>query len=312
MVHMETLQTPATREYETEVVVHCPLCNGLDHKEVAARGILKKGGPVVALTNVCCISCGMVFANPRPTPEAYKKLYTQDYAKERGEVSVEEQQESLDRLQEKDKGKQIREFLQTYLSDAAVCIIGAGWGFTAGSLKDHVSHVQAVEPSQEQAAYIKTRGIDVFNGDLSDFHQSYEGEKFDIIIMHHVFEHFTAPKEALQKIKSLLKPEGVIYIEVPNVVEFNKPVDHFFDILHPLNFSPATLSHMLRKAGCKIIAHNSNKPTRIQVVAARSDHPGDAVDDSVFSESKSLASVSMYLNKRRLRDFLYNIKQKFR
>ena len=38
--------------------------------------------------------------------------------------------------------------------------------------------------------------------------------KYDIIILSHVIEHFREPKEILIKIKSMLKENGFIYIEV--------------------------------------------------------------------------------------------------
>ena len=53
-------------------------------------------------------------------------------------------------------------------------------------------------------------GSDVFG--IHEKHDSF----FDIIIFRHVLEHLLNPKIALQKLKNLLRKDGVIYLAVPN------------------------------------------------------------------------------------------------
>jgi SAM-dependent methyltransferase len=93
------------------------------------------------------------------------------------------------------------------------------------------------------------------------FHQTsfdeYQGkEKYDLIHMSHVFEHLQFPNKAMDKISSLLNPNGLIYIEVPfqfNFVEKikfklfrrNKVFD-VFSLHHPIFYTPSTLKKVLK------------------------------------------------------------------
>ncbi len=45
---------------------------------------------------------------------------------------------------------------------------------------------------------------------------NFEDNYFDVITMWHVFEHISNPSELLYEIKRILKPEGILIIEVPN------------------------------------------------------------------------------------------------
>ena len=53
------------------------------------------------------------------------------------------------------------------------------------------------------------------NGDL--FQLPIEENKFDIIIMSHVIEHLPDPVSIVVKLKSWLKPGGLLMVATPNV-----------------------------------------------------------------------------------------------
>src|SRR5690606_14348521 len=73
--------------------------------------------------------------------------------------------------------------------------------------------------------------ISYFEGSLEDFETD---KKFDIIILSHVFEHLCEPMNVMDKIKSLINDDAVIYVEVPNLLrpEFYKNLKHWFSIEH--------------------------------------------------------------------------------
>ena len=45
---------------------------------------------------------------------------------------------------------------------------------------------------------------------------NYDNESFDVITLKQVLEHFIAPEEVLSEVHRILKPDGILYIEVPN------------------------------------------------------------------------------------------------
>ena len=83
--------------------------------------------------------------------------------------------------------------------------------------------------------------------------------KFDVIAMFHVLEHLEDPHAMLTTIRSLLVPDGLLLIEVPNLMgPWRMPPGEFFRIEHLSNFSPRTLLQLLRRSGFSVTAQDSD------------------------------------------------------
>jgi 2-polyprenyl-3-methyl-5-hydroxy-6-metoxy-1,4-benzoquinol methylase len=74
--------------------------------------------------------------------------------------------------------------------------------------------VQGIELSLEACQQAWQRGLKVFHGTLDEYETD---QRFDMVFMSHVIEHVLDPVATIEKIASLLKPGGVLYIETPNV-----------------------------------------------------------------------------------------------
>lgn len=78
---------------------------------------------------------------------------------------------------------------------------------------------------------------------------------FDVVTFRHVLEHFSDPSAALKKAYRILKPGGVVLIDVPNFKSIEALFlfkDKWFAIeapRHLYHFSPETLKGLLNKAG---------------------------------------------------------------
>lgn len=81
-------------------------------------------------------------------------------------------------------------------------------------------------------------------------------EKYDIIILRHVLEHFKNPVKVLKKIKKNLSQDGIIYINVPYCE--NKKVLHESIMNHPhiFHFSKKSLRNLIEESDLKIIYLN--------------------------------------------------------
>ena len=86
--------------------------------------------------------------------------------------------------------------------------------------------------------------------------------KYDIIILSHVIEHFREPKDILIKIKSMLKENGFIYIEVPNSPMPNEcsynMLMRYLNTEHIVNFNMGNLIKFVESANLKIIRSEYN------------------------------------------------------
>lgn len=253
--------------------------------------------------NSICKKCGLVFLNPQPGAEEYAAIYEKYEKNRHGLQSPEEVLGALD-FGNNEKGRSVHEFIKDYLgAERAVLDIGCATGLISDYLKRMGGcDVQAVEPSKLfSEAVNKKLGVNVFNGSFDDFCKINQ-RKFNILIMHHVFEHFTDPAEKLAQFKNLLLPDGVVYIEVPDVTSFGKPANVFFDYLHPFNYSPKTLKEIVYKNGYKIVKVNKVKRYRLQIIIAPKESVyADAGDDAYFTRG-GYANTAWFINKKRIAD----------
>ncbi|MFM7441568.1 MAG: class I SAM-dependent methyltransferase, partial [Snowella sp.] len=89
------------------------------------------------------------------------------------------------------------------------------------------------EISQSAANYALSLGLDVKVGSFDSV--NFDPESFDIITIIDVLEHLPQPRRVLEKIYGLLKPDGIVYIKVPNIqAQINKQ-----SFLNALNLSTA-------------------------------------------------------------------------
>lgn len=94
--------------------------------------------------------------------------------------------------------------------------IGAGTGDFLLYCKSRNHRVMGVEPNKTARKIAKSKGLDL--------HQSTDkliGQQFDVITMWHVLEHVPNLFEFVDRLKSLLKPEGRLLIAVPNFKSYD-------------------------------------------------------------------------------------------
>ena len=106
---------------------------------------------------------------------------------------------------------------------------------------------------------IEYSGIDLRHGGISE--AVNDGNKYDIVILRHVLEHFLNPVEELSQLRNLISDEGVLFIEVPGVFNLKywsyDPVK-YFDIFHPFSFSLNTLTMLLNNSGFTLVEGNEH------------------------------------------------------
>lgn len=91
--------------------------------------------------------------------------------------------------------------------------VGCGIGYLLSKLKEKKADVLGIEPGIQGQMGAKKYNIPVIQG----FYPEVEVEgKFDIIVSYCVLEHVTNPLLFLQELKPLLKPDGKVFIIVPN------------------------------------------------------------------------------------------------
>jgi hypothetical protein len=124
-----------------------------------------------------------------------------------------------------------------------------------------------VEPDQIAAHWLKVeKHLDIYNGFFEDFVQSKAYDKyrqtFNVVALSHVLEHIARPSKLLLQVKELLSTEGILFVEVPNVL---KPYSHgkrwqdHCDSGHIYYYSPKTLQYLLERARYRVLSMVTNE-----------------------------------------------------
>ena len=294
---------------EMETVKKCPVCAHTSFSTIADRGIIEKAGEPYAMTNVICARCSCVFLNPRPTEKGYEEFYRTLYVSDRGE-SKKEGEEIVMKKDTTKKTGSIALALEPHIKQGArILVIGGGLGMASAHVRDYFeADVEMIEPSQEQAEHARrSYKLEVHNMDWETFTQTHKEKTYDAIVMHHVLEHFPHPVVMLTQARNYLAKNGVFYIEVPDVNDYKKPKAHFYDLLHPISFSPSSMFWCLHYAGLKAIWHNQNKRTRLQIIVQKAEDAQQKVN-ALNAKSWSTIETITYGMYRSLYDTAYNMK----
>jgi len=126
--------------------------------------------------------------------------------------------------------------------------VGCRRGRTLHSMMQKVD-IQAygIEPDENEAAMATSHGIQMHAGVIETF---APGDlRFDQIQMLHVLEHLHDPLQCLIHLRSLLKPNGRLVIEVPDMMAPVRTLKWFFQYPHLYSFSKNTLSALFLRAG---------------------------------------------------------------
>lgn len=125
--------------------------------------------------------------------------------------------------------------------------IGCHDGHLLRLLADAGLAVEGVEPSPF-AEVARGRGLAVrqefFRADALD------AGSFDLVVLRHVLEHVPEPAAMIAGAARLLRPGGLLYVEVPNsLVSLEQRIYPEFHVDHLSYFTPASLRSLLSRAG---------------------------------------------------------------
>jgi SAM-dependent methyltransferase len=156
----------------------------------------------------------------------------------------------------KTKRKLIEKFTQK--SRGEILDIGCGTGAFLNNMQQADWKITGLEPDENA---IKTANslYKIFPKNPDELF-SLPSNNFDAITMWHVLEHVHQLHEYIEQLKNLIKPDGVIFIAVPNYQSFDAEVygAHWaaYDVpRHLYHFSPKSIEKLVSLHGLKIKTH---------------------------------------------------------
>jgi len=273
---------------EMETVPACPAC-GASETSLEFEAIDRMHHLPGRFGVVKCASCGLVRLSPRPTAEVISRFYPDEsYYSYHGSgndgrtgfskrlrdrvrnIALDSFGYKVEPLGLLDKA--IRPVVMTVLGsrvpygigkrfpkfvpNGKVLDIGCGNGTFLSLLKGVGWEVFGIELSAKAKEAAKEQyDIDIFCGDITD--APFETESFDHIHISHALEHFYDPFTLLVKVLELVKPNGTVYIEVPNAESHNAKAAgrywfHWDAPRHLFGFSPRTLADAVFNSGLEV------------------------------------------------------------
>lgn len=220
------------------VDTHCLNC-GPSRISVLAHKLIKDlpenqrfGG---RLRIVECDECGLRYLNPAPAPEVLSQIYDYDV--------YEDSTNNNPVLMEHFYAK-LKQYCPRLES---VCEIGCGTGDFLGFLESKGLKATGVEFA-DSANRKKFAGPMHF-GRMEDLNLP---EQFDAILLLNVIEHLSDPRDVLRKIKTMLKPGGVLLLRHPNAdLFFFKP--YFLAVELPKYLYHRRLARRGKKTGFTVV-----------------------------------------------------------
>jgi len=128
--------------------------------------------------------------------------------------------------------------------------IGAGTGAFLNTMKQAGWESTGIEPSDDARAAAQ-RLYELSLQPLDDL-RSFPVQSFDAITMWHVLEHVHDLQGYMKRLKELLKPNGILFIAVPNYTSYDALVYKEFwaayDVpRHLYHFSPLSMRQLLKE-----------------------------------------------------------------
>ena len=204
----------------------------------------------VPIRIVRCNNCGLLYANPRP---AVRKLIT-NYINMVDTCYVDEE------VGRRLSAKAILSQLRKMKVKGRLLDIGCATGFLLDEARKDGWEVHGVELSSWAVDYIKNKlSIDtIFHGVLKN--ANYPGNYFDVVILKDAIEHLTDPKGILIEIRRILKPNGILCVNTPNIDSFvSKALKARW-----WGIKQAHLYYFSRKTLCRMLDISGFLPVRIR------------------------------------------------
>jgi 2-polyprenyl-3-methyl-5-hydroxy-6-metoxy-1,4-benzoquinol methylase len=204
-----------------------------------------------------CTNCAFGIVDPIPSPADLDRLYNSK------EYFTSHMNYDFDRISDAEIDKNVNNLLALHRNNlTGVTInstkkfleIGPGGGFAMKAFEKMGYQVNGLETSIPASEFIRQRlKLEVINQSFEDFESR---EKYDLILLNHVLEHFLDPVAAIVKLKGLLAEGGVLYIRVPDHDSYDRKVWQkkwpAYAHYHISNFSEKSLKILASKNGMRV------------------------------------------------------------
>jgi SAM-dependent methyltransferase len=205
-----------------------------------------------------CNDCSFLFTNPRPGISEIGPYYQSDrYVSHAGNKKDLPFMYKVYDVVRDHSIKQKLKLIKSYHAQGNLMDLGCGLGyFLEGAVKDGSFESIGVDVSDEAIEYVKNKfGYTVLNETELDHLPQHH---YDVITQWHVLEHVHKLNERMQQLHRLLKPNGTMFIAVPNSNSWDaKHYKEFWDGYdvprHLYHFNQKSFALLMQKHGFSVV-----------------------------------------------------------
>ncbi|MBF0300842.1 MAG: class I SAM-dependent methyltransferase [Oligoflexia bacterium] len=246
----------------------CPLCNPNSQHPNQDKHLKTERG---VLGVVKCKKCSLIRINPRLTnPDAVYHGKEKDYFEEFKLIIEGKKEHHRDRNYLED----LNTISKYKPGHAEFLDIGTNTGSFLRLARNRKWNLTGIEPSKSLSNLAKEWwGLNIINSFLEN--AELPTNHYDIVTMTDVFEHIVNPNELLQKVSSIIKKDGILFIKVPNG-KFNlfkhvvrkkvlgrEGTNDYDAYEHVCHYSDTTLKQILKKNNFNVLECKIALPVQI-------------------------------------------------
>lgn len=196
---------------------------------------------------VKCKHCEFIYVNPRIKPEKIIEGYSEG-SDERFVSQAKGREQTFERS---------LKFIEKYTQQKGkVLDIGTAGGSFLAVAQKHGWEVEGIEPNKWLCDWSKKNyGLRIKQGTLEK--NDFDPVSFDLVTLWDVLEHVPDPCDTLTRINKLLKKEGLLVVNYPDigssVAKLMKRKWVFILTVHLFYFTPSTIKKILEKCGFEVV-----------------------------------------------------------
>ncbi|MDP6581081.1 MAG: class I SAM-dependent methyltransferase [Vicinamibacterales bacterium] len=237
--------------------MRCTLC-GADQPQELCRvpedRYLKALDIVPSISvKVMCMRCGHIYGDPQldngEIDRLYRHLYRSSALGYTGEAAASAGLRWKQAKSQRDYAWLTRRRPRT--ASGTALEIGCAEGLFLSRLATEGWRVVGIEPTLEYAAHARdTFDLEVLETPFEEV--DFAGRRFDLVGALAVLEHAKDPVDFLSRIRTVLHPQGTVFVTVPNVLDLGDFSDDRLSSPHISLFTPDTLRRTFQRAGLVI------------------------------------------------------------
>lgn len=241
---------------QRETVTSCNVCSSPRHVMVTSRD--RYGLP---FRNALCLDCGLFYLVDRFTFAGYNEFYSSGAYRtvscQFNGVSHTIAQVQADQVSYAKILTRVLSGLVPRRREGKLLDVGGSAGIIAREfVKEFGLQGTVLDPATDEVAAARAAGLEAIVGSVEDWETT---DKFDLILLCRSIEHLFDLRLAMARIRALLKPDGLFYVDIADFMEMSRMVgapETFTKADHCYWLTQSTALDIFRAVGFELVSMN--------------------------------------------------------